>query len=404
MDPLTTAVAKQYDRFPYPDTHGGLRADAFLEVLLAGVERAGRGGPLRVLDAGCGTGSGILPVASLYPEAQIVAADVSPGALASAHVEAKRLGVANVRFVEVDLLDAEALPRAAAGYDVIYASGVLHHLSDPAAGLRNLTSLLAPDGILVGMVYNTFGRQPVWRLARALDVLWADRTDLDRRVPIARALVESLPPSAATAAPWDDAASLPDNELVDRYLHALDRGYTVPELFSLLHEAGLQHVRWLEPRAWDVGHLVPTGPATELLRALPDLQRWTVLDLLFDHPSMSFLAARTEAKPRHTPRGEALSDATLALNPQASLTRSTRSLRDRELVSDFRVEVRGLGAFSLDPFQAVAVEVSTEPQQGSALVAAMREAVGASREEALQALDELVRQEVLFAPHPDGWS
>src|SRR5690606_39417935 len=65
--------------------------------------------PVRVLDIGTGSGAIALAVAHHRPEAQVVASDRSPEALAVARANAQRLEVA-VTFVESDLLAAVPLP------------------------------------------------------------------------------------------------------------------------------------------------------------------------------------------------------------------------------------------------------------------------------------------------------
>lgn len=398
MDDITRRVAAQYDRFPYPMDPTQIRADAFVDWILAQVERRAPRAGWHVLDAGCGTGSGAVPVAEMYPQAQVVGVDVSAAALEYARATAARAGADNLRLVVGDLMDRDSLPAAPGGYDVIYASGVLHHLSEPAQGLSHLTSLLAPDGVLVLMVYNSYGRAPVWRFAQAMDLLHPDRSDYEHRVPLARALLSALPPCAVNGPPWDDAAHVPDNELVDRYLHVQDRGYTVPELFGLLESAGLSFLRWLEPRPWSPVDLLGPGPASELLLALPPVQRYTALDLLFDHPSLTLLATRGDALPRKTPRGDALLAATVAFNPQVALATVSRRLGAHAFVTDVEVTVRGLAPQRLTSAQAALAQVATEPMVAVTLLEKAQATLRMDETESRAALAELVRQEVLFLP------
>ena len=70
--------------------------------------------------------------------------DLSETSLAAARTYAERLGVGdNLTLRRLAIEDASALNGQ---FDYVIASGVLHHLADPDAGLRALASVLAPTG------------------------------------------------------------------------------------------------------------------------------------------------------------------------------------------------------------------------------------------------------------------
>lgn len=81
-------------------------------VIEVAVERVGpirKNNPLRIADVGTGSGCIAVALARELPNAEIVATDVSPAALAVARRNAARHGVAErVRFVETNLLDGFA--------------------------------------------------------------------------------------------------------------------------------------------------------------------------------------------------------------------------------------------------------------------------------------------------------
>ena len=129
------------------------------------------GRPLHALDAGCGRGVGLLGNATSQPDVQFLGIDINRVALAEITAEAARRGLKNVQVQEIDLMTLEGLQAPEGGFDVVYASGVIHHLADPLEGLRRLASVLAPHGMLVLMLYGRHGRAPLYRLARAIDLL-----------------------------------------------------------------------------------------------------------------------------------------------------------------------------------------------------------------------------------------
>ena len=104
--------------------------------------------PLKALIAGGGSGDATLMLAQQMATAgragSVTWLDRSAAArkVAGARVAARSLD--NVIFEEGSLLD---LPTSGLGpFDYIDCCGVLHHLPDPAAGLRALVSVLAPGG------------------------------------------------------------------------------------------------------------------------------------------------------------------------------------------------------------------------------------------------------------------
>ncbi len=115
--------------------------DQALEWLARRVPRAGL-----ILDVGSGPGVAACRLAQLLPAATVLAADGAAPLLALARTRAERLGLADrVTTREVTLPDGLAgLPRA----DLIWVSGVAHHLPDPAAGVRAFADLLRPGGVL----------------------------------------------------------------------------------------------------------------------------------------------------------------------------------------------------------------------------------------------------------------
>jgi 2-polyprenyl-3-methyl-5-hydroxy-6-metoxy-1,4-benzoquinol methylase/Flp pilus assembly protein TadD len=109
-----------------------------------------------ILIAGCGTGSHSIDSALRFPQARILAIDVSRTSLAYARRKSRELGLTNIEYGQADILKLAALDRR---FDVIETVGVLHHLADPAAGWRALLSLLRPHGLMLVGLYSATARQ-----------------------------------------------------------------------------------------------------------------------------------------------------------------------------------------------------------------------------------------------------
>lgn len=102
------------------------------------------GRPLRagevVLDAGCGTGWGAAGLRCAVPGLRVVGSDLSAGMLGRA---------ASAGAAPLLQADATRLPLRTGSVDVLLCRGVLHHLPDVGAALREWRRVLRPDGAVV---------------------------------------------------------------------------------------------------------------------------------------------------------------------------------------------------------------------------------------------------------------
>ncbi|MCY0941801.1 class I SAM-dependent methyltransferase [Streptomyces antarcticus] len=105
----------------------------------------------RVLDAGCGTGRALPALrAAVGPAGTVLGADLTPQMLAAA----QRAG----RAAEGALLlaDVARLPLRDGSLDGVFAAGLIAHLPDPGANLRELARVVRPGGRLA--LFHPIGR------------------------------------------------------------------------------------------------------------------------------------------------------------------------------------------------------------------------------------------------------
>lgn len=98
--------------------------------------------PLRILDAGCGTG-GMLDVYRSWPDAAVTGLDFSPEALRFSHERG------HTRLTGGDLT---LLPFRTASFDVVSAMDVIEHVGDDRRAVEEIARVLRPGGILVASV------------------------------------------------------------------------------------------------------------------------------------------------------------------------------------------------------------------------------------------------------------
>ena len=105
-----------------------------------------------VLDAGCGMGRWAYQAAGRSQV--LLAVDLS----SAVEVARKTLeGTSNAHVIQADL---HRLPFKRETFDLIYSLGVLHHLPDPANGLRCLARHLKPHGSLLTYFYYALDNRP----------------------------------------------------------------------------------------------------------------------------------------------------------------------------------------------------------------------------------------------------
>ena len=139
-------------------------------------------------------------------------------------------------------------------FDKIVCTGVLHHLPDPEVGLRALHDVLMPHGVMHLMVYATYGRVGIYMLQEYGQRLGIGTSDEEIR-DMANTLMK-LPPEHPLAHLLGESPDFRSKAgLADALLHPQDRAYTVPQLFDLLEQAGMNFGRWV----WQAPYLPQCG-------------------------------------------------------------------------------------------------------------------------------------------------
>lgn len=241
-DAVSARVQSMYEASPYPRW---LSLPPLPEIdLIAELQHrfpfmatppVASGQPLRVLSGGCGTGQHPLTLAANYRRAEVTAFDLSRSSLAYAIRQSRRFRVRNVEFFHGDILNVAALGRR---FDVIESIGVIHHMEDPAAGLRAFTAVLEPGGLVrLGLYSEQARRRIVAARARIAELgLSSGGPDDIRRF---RHLLMTDPAYAdlAELTGWDDFYAT--SAARDLMFHVQEHRYTVDGIADLVRSAGL---------------------------------------------------------------------------------------------------------------------------------------------------------------------
>jgi SAM-dependent methyltransferase len=235
---MVNQVRAHYQNYPYP--HFPLfasvrRCDTYALNLQALWGRFNHALPppeaRTILIAGCGTFAPY-PWSVANPDVPVTALDLSERSLSRARLHCLLHGCRNIMYRSGDLLDQATVQGA---FGLIDAFGVLHHLPDPLAGMKELADRLVPGGILRVMVYNRYARSEEESIRRAFRLLGIssprEAMGLMRKAPSGSRLASYRNTS-------DEAATL--SGLADALLHPSVRTYRIDELLDMVAQAGLE--------------------------------------------------------------------------------------------------------------------------------------------------------------------
>ena len=298
-DRTDSQLAAQYEEYPYPrrdprdeakrlivGSPGHLRE---IDHWIFGASRP-TSEPLRALIAGGGTGDATMMLAQQMARTNrpgsVTWLDRSTASLKVAQERAAVRKLTNIVWEQRSLLD---LPQAGLGlFDYIDCCGVLHHLPDPAEGLRALVSVLAPGGGLGLMVYAPHGRTGIYMIQDALRLLAPSDQPPSARLDVARRVMRQLPETA-----WlrqnrfvDDHFNGGDAGLYDLLLNPRDVAFSVPALHKMLSDAGLEVACWMEPMRYDPIPLLPDPRLRARAEALDPLGRAALAEALAGNMSV----------------------------------------------------------------------------------------------------------------------
>ena len=229
-----------------------------------------------ILIAGCGT-SQAARHALMEPDARVIAIDISETSLRHTRDLQQKHGLRNLQLRRLQIERAHDLRET---FDEIVCTGVLHHLSDPDAGLRALRNVLAVDGAMQVMVYAPYGRVGLTMMQDYCRLLRIGARDPELR-DLASTL-QALPSDHPIAGVLRRAKDfLSSDALADALLNPQDRAYSVPQLYDWLERCGLKFGRWREqaPYLPQCGAIART-PHAARLAVLPQRAQHTAMELL----------------------------------------------------------------------------------------------------------------------------
>lgn len=237
-DSVSGKVQEQYEAFPYPRWHC-MPHDAVLGEAEKTVPQNGR-----ILNAGCGTGFEAALVGTLFPNAEILAIDLSKSSLSYASARAQDMGLSHIKFAQADILQLEGRTER---YDYILSSGVLHHMADPFAGWKVLRGLLKPGGLMRIGLYSEIGRSSVIQARAVIQ---------DQGFPSTRAGMNAFRQRADALLPPEALGKLRESSdyyqmstFCDLLFHVQEHRFDIMQIVEMLKKLELDFVGFNLPRS-----------------------------------------------------------------------------------------------------------------------------------------------------------
>ncbi|MBW4434898.1 MAG: class I SAM-dependent methyltransferase [Pelatocladus maniniholoensis HA4357-MV3] len=204
-----------------------------------------------ILDAGCGSGYKSLVLAQANPGAKIVGVDISEKS-----IELARQRLQHHRFDNTDfhVISIEDLPQLGLEFNYINCDDVLYLLPEPVVGLQAMKSVLKPDGIIRANLHSSLQRTQYFRAQEVFKLMGLmDENPEEMEIQLVREIMTSLKDIVMLKSiTWDFNFEVNEEQILANYLLQGDKGYTIPEMFSILRAAELEFINMVNWRHWNL--------------------------------------------------------------------------------------------------------------------------------------------------------
>jgi 2-polyprenyl-3-methyl-5-hydroxy-6-metoxy-1,4-benzoquinol methylase len=266
-DEVSQLVRQQYEENPYPrwvDVSTGIESVALDQHLrdlfqTAAFTPLGKTEGVEMLIAGSGTGRHATWIAQRFQGARILAVDLSLSSVCFAKRKTPAEFADRITYAQADILKLPAIGRS---FDVIDASGVLHHMADPLEGWRTLLTLLRPGGFMHVCLYSELGRKDV----AAVRTMIAERGLEPSPADIRRCRQDLLETPLRSITRFNDYFSM--SECRDLLFHVQESRTTVPAIKAFVTENKLKFIGFVFDRN-----------GLKKYRMLFAENRWSLIDL-----------------------------------------------------------------------------------------------------------------------------
>jgi len=256
--------------------------------------------------AGCGANQAVY-TGLRYPNATVVASDLSPASIATARRTSREVGVKNVEFRQESINHVTYQE----DFDYLICTGVIHHNADPSATLTKLASALKPTGILELMVYNRYHRLVTTAFQKAIRLL-VDEGDFESELRMARNIAGGVRIDNFLVGFLKSLKETSEIEFADALLQPVEYSFTVESLESLLADSGLDLVascinqfdKANNAFYWNLE--IDDPEIAAIYSSKPDVDRWKISNYLMmeKSPMLWFYCQRRDSGRRRVTEAE----------------------------------------------------------------------------------------------------
>jgi len=236
-DKISKKVQNQYETFPYPRWKSNnihiQNNTKYIDYIKSHCTNKPKiiEEPKKLLVAGCGTGRHPINIATLDPNIQIYALDLSLKSLSYASRVADEMNIKNITWLHGDINELDSYQDQ---FDIIESVGVLHHMNDPKKGFNILENKLKNNGLMkLGLYARSFRNT----LEHSKKLILSKNLSKDKQsVRLARKLIMTKRNDIKYASSSRVSDFFSISSFIDLLMHEQELDFNIDELFDLIGE------------------------------------------------------------------------------------------------------------------------------------------------------------------------